>query len=328
MTFNSYIASNKRRTFIFVALTFFVLWLIIFAILGLITGFSNYSSTDRYGNINVSTNKISLIDFVPNIEFSIIITLLIILFLYINSTRITLSLSKAKLISKNDSPVVYNVVEEMAIAAGIPMPKVYIINDDALNAFACGTKEKGYICFTSGIINALKRDELQGVAGHELSHLRNGDSRLMTVIAGVGFAIGIIANIGTRVMWFSGGRNSSNRDNNNANIILVVLALVTLVFAPILTFLIQVALSRKREWLADDSSVELTRNPAGLRKALEKLENAPTTAPHNLSHNLNHLFISEPVNHRSRKFYKKASFMDTHPPLEARIKHLKELENG
>jgi heat shock protein HtpX len=228
----------------------------------------------------------------------------------------------------------------MAIASGIQtMPKVYIIDDLAANAFACGTEKAGNIVFTKGIVEIMDRDELQGIAAHEMSHLKNGDSQLMTVVAGVGMAIGFISAISYRIMFFGGGRRSSNNDNGGGVVALIalVISLAALILSPLLAAITQAAISRKREWMADDSAIAITRNPAGLRSALEKL-NDVVTNPDSSSNNIRHLWVATPISGEISKapdgriLYKvkteKASMLDTHPPLSARIDHLRKVEQG
>jgi heat shock protein HtpX len=274
------------------------------------------------------------------IIISTVICFFVILLLYFRSTKITLGLAKAKPVTHDEEPKLYNLVEEMAVASGIQtMPKIYIIDDLAANAFACGTEKNGNIVFTKGIVEIMDRDELQGVAAHEMSHLKNGDSKLMTIVAGVGMAIGFISAISYRIMFFGGGRRSSNNDNGGGivAIIALVISLAALILSPLLAAITQAAISRKREWMADDSAIAITRNPAGLRSALEKL-NDVVTNPDSSSNNIRHLWVATPVGGQigrapdGRILYnvktEKASMFDTHPPLSARIDHLRKVEQG
>jgi heat shock protein HtpX len=316
MDFRKNIAQNRVKTLAFIFLTFVFLGAIIFAI--------SYLFISR--------------NYVDSLVISLSIGTIVIFILYLNSSNITLHLAKADKIDPSKNKVLYDLVEEVAIAAGIrQMPKIYVIQDLAMNAFACGTVKNGNIVFTAGILQQLNRDELQGVAAHEMSHLKNGDSKLMTIVAGVGMAIGIVAQLGTYMMWFGGGRRDSKNSNDSGllGIILLVVSLAALILSPFLAAITQAAISRKREWMADDSAVSIMRNPTGLRSALQKLGNG-VTKPQNASQNISHLWIANPVpgninvDESGEVEYKRAkpakSMFDTHPPLEERIKHLKKLE--
>jgi len=301
-----------------------------------------------------STDQRYLLIFV-GIFYTILISIAILFILYFSSTNITLSLAKAKPANASQAKYLQGIVEEMAIAAGITCPKVYIINDPSANAFACGSEKAGYVCFTTGILEVMNREELQGVAGHEVSHLKNGDSRLMTIVAGVGMAIGIMGQIAYWLSWFSRRSINSGKTPKNAGGVFILIFhlmmylsyLFYAILAPILYALISAAVSRSRESMADDSSVDLTRNPNGLASALIKLQQLPTSVK-SVSPNLNHLWIAQPEKKGTTKVnadqdfaiarenatvdvaaYKpipeKTSRFDTHPSLTSRILHLKEI---
>ncbi len=207
-------------------------------------------------------------------------------------------------------------VEEMSLAAGLPMPKVYVQESQDINAFATGHKPAdSIICATTGALQQLNTEELEGVIGHEMSHIRNRDILVMTVTVGVVGAIALIAEIAMRMLFFSGG-NSGNK-KGGGNIIVVVIALIFLILAPIFSRLTYLAISRKREYLADADGAYLTRNPTGLAKALEKIKadipddpkGSKTVAP---------LYISNPFKRALRE-----SIWSTHPPLDERIRRLR-----
>ncbi|MDR1033545.1 MAG: M48 family metalloprotease [Bifidobacteriaceae bacterium] len=319
--FQANLRRNRSKSVLFVFLTFFILGILIEAIISATIVFRTGETYD-------------LAAFLTSLPIAFGVAIIIIFVLYLQSSNITLKLANAKVASQQDYLMLNNIITEVSVAAGIKAPKIYVIEDLAPNAFACGTAENGNIVFTRGILQIMNREELQGVAAHEMSHLKNGDSRLMTIIAGVGMAIGFLTFIGSRMMFFSNRRNSSN-NNNVATIIVLIVWILSLLLAPILALLTQAAVSRKREWMADDSAVSLTRNPAGLESALEKLQTA-VTEPASASKNIAHLWIADPVSgdisktndgHISYRPSKKhTSMFDTHPPLEERIKHLKAMQ--
>jgi len=243
---------------------------------------------------------------------------------FFQGDSILLSVSGARKISKADNPQLYNVVEEMTIASGLPkVPDVYIINDPALNAFATGRDaDKAAVAITSGLLEKLNRDELQGVIAHEIGHVKNRDVLLMTISAVMLGAIVIISWYTTRVMFWSGGRRSDRRSGGDGGgsiqAILMILGLVLLILAPIFAQLIYLAISRKREYLADASSALYTRYPEGLASALEKLGNSNTqvkaanqaTAP---MYTINPFAKKRAVN----------DWMSTHPPVSERVRILR-----
>jgi heat shock protein HtpX len=207
-------------------------------------------------------------------------------------------------------------VEEMALAAGIPTPKVYVQDSKDINAFATGHKpEDAIICATTGALQQLNSEELEGVIGHEMSHIRNRDILLMTVTVGVVGAIALIAEIALRMLFLSGGRSGDRKDGGN--IIIVVIAIIFIILAPIFSRLTYLAISRRREYLADADGAYLTRNPEGLAKALEKIKadipddpkGSKTVAP---------LYIANPFKRGLRD-----SIWSTHPPLDERIRRLR-----
>jgi heat shock protein HtpX len=237
--------------------------------------------------------------------------------------KMVLAMANAKEIQKADAPQLYNVVEEMAIAAGVPMPKVMVLETDALNAFATGNKPaNGTIAVTRGLLNSLNRDELQGVVAHEMSHLANLDTRYMVV---VGVTVGLIALICDMILrsmaWGRGNRSSSSDKKGGGAVILIILLIVVAILAPIAAKFVQMAVSRQREYLADATSVRFTRNPSGLISALGKLAEKAEPFP-GVSRATQHLFIVNPV----QTFTSKSSaLLATHPDIADRIARLRNL---
>lgn len=249
---------------------------------------------------------------------------------YFAGSKILLAVSGAKEVTKDVHPQLYNVVEEMKIAAGVPyFPKIYIIDDPAPNAFATGVKpENSAIAVTSGLLATLNRYELQGVVAHEMSHIINRDILLMTFAGVMLGVITIMSDVFFRGMYFGGGSRyrsrSSSKSNGQGQVIIMILAMVLAVLGPILAQLFYFAISRKREYLADASAARLTRYPEGLANALEKIANSThklrsankVTAP---------MYIVNPL---KREGMKLADLTSTHPPISERIKILRALQQG
>jgi heat shock protein HtpX len=241
-----------------------------------------------------------------------------------------MAFSGAKEIEKKDYPQLFNVVEELAIAAGLPMPRVFVIETDAPNAFATGSDPKNAaVAITTGLLNKLNRDELQGVMAHEIGHIRNFDIRYTMLMAMLAGAIVMLSEVFLRMLWYGGatGSNRNRRRNqreggNNAQIIFLLIGVALAVLAPLLTTLIRLALSRQREYLADASAVEFTRNPAGLSRALAKISS--DTAPMESSKVTAPLYIVNPtlgLRGGGR------SLFSTHPPTQERIARLQGLQD-
>lgn len=228
-----------------------------------------------------------------------------------------LGMSGAKEVSRESHPRLFDVVEELSLAARIPMPKVYIVNDPAPNAFATGIKpEKGAVAFTSGLLDKLNREELAGVAAHEIGHIRNYDIRLMTICIALVGVIAMVANIGSRMLLFGGGRGRGG--NNKQNPALAIIALVLVILAPLAAQFVQLAVSRNREYLADATAVELTRNPVGLIHALQKISGDPRDVKRANSTTAS-MYIDVPLHKKRRKH---GNLLATHPPIEQRIERL------
>lgn len=243
---------------------------------------------------------------------------------YFYSDKIVLATSKASQIQKSDNPELFRIIENLCIGDGLPMPKIYIINDVSPNAFATG-RDPGHaiVCVTTGILSLLDKSELEGVIAHELSHIKNFDIRLMGIVAVLVGFIAILANLFTnQLMWGGLGRDREDR-NSNVQLIFMVIGIVLAILSPIVATIIQLAISRKRELLADASGVLLTRYPDALASALEKLSKDPNSLK-SASNATAHLFITNPFKGKSTKRMF-SSLFDTHPPIEERIKILRSM---
>jgi len=240
-------------------------------------------------------------------------------------SRLVVAMADAKEIAKDDAPQLFNVVEEMSIASGVPMPSVRVMETNALNAFATGTStSNATIAVTRGLLNALDRDELQGVIAHEMSHIANLDTRYMTIVGVTVGLIALIADMILRTMRWGGTRSSRNsnsdKKSSGAGLLIIVLVVVAII-APIAAKAVQMAVSRQREYLADATSVQFTRNPSGLISALQKLAAAAAPFP-GVSRATQHLFIVNPI----KTFTAKSSaLMATHPDVADRIARLRNL---
>jgi len=239
---------------------------------------------------------------------------------YYGSDKLVVTMTGAKLIQESDNPKLFNLIQEVTIASGMPMPKVAIVIDDAPNAFATGRNpEHALIAFTTGILDVMDRDQLQGVIAHEMAHVANRDTLVSAVAATTAGAIAILSDMLTRMMWFGGGRDRDREGNGNP--IALVISLVVLILAPLAALMLKSAISRKRESLADATAVAFTRNPAGLRSALEVLA-ADSTVVHQRSTAVAHIWIESPLDAKSV-----SKLFSTHPPIEERIAVLKSMES-
>lgn len=228
------------------------------------------------------------------------------------SDKIVLKMTNAKPASREEFFDLYTVTENLAITAGLPMPKLYVIDDPAPNAFATGRNEKhAVVAATTGLLQRLDRTELEGVIAHELSHIKNKDMLVMTVAVVLAGFIAIVADIFLRMSMFGG-----NSDNNKGGALFAVLAVVAIILAPIAAQLIQLAVSRRREFLADASGALLTRYPEGLASALQKIH-AHATPMKSANHATAHLFIGNPFGAQAGKFMNR--LFSTHPPVEERV---------
>jgi heat shock protein HtpX len=244
---------------------------------------------------------------------------------YYGGDRMVLAASRAREITHEDAPVLFNVVEEMAIAGGLPMPRIYIIDDSAPNAFATGRDpEHASVAVTSGLLEKLDRDELQGVIAHEMAHVGNLDIRYAML---VGILVGttvLISDFFLRGLWFGGGGRRREEEGGQAQLIMIAVAIVLAILAPIFARLLQLSISRQREYLADATAIQFTRNPKGLADALQKIS-SDSEVLEAANRATAHLYIVNPI----KKFEERAKgIFSTHPPVEERIQILRSLETG
>lgn len=248
---------------------------------------------------------------------------------YYSGDKIVLATSGAREIKKNDNPILWNVVENLTITAGLPMPKVYIIPDAAPNAFATGRDPRhASVAVTTGLLDRLEKKELEGVIAHELSHVGNLDIRLMTIVAILVSVVALVSQMFVRAQWFGfGGRNRSDNEGGGSGI-MTILGIVAIILAPIVAMIVQLAISRKREFLADADGALLTRYPDGLADALAKISKYSEPVER-VSGATAHLFISNPLG-SDEENPEKQSFMSklfsTHPPIAERIKILRGMD--
>jgi heat shock protein HtpX len=231
---------------------------------------------------------------------------------YSFADRAILSISGAREAKKGEFPYLVNVVEGLSLAAGIPVPKIYVIDDAGLNAFATGTSpDKASVAFTTGLVKAMNRSELEGVAAHEISHIKNYDSRMATLVVVTVGLIAILSDIGLRSMFYGRGRDRRGGG------LFALLGLAMVILAPIAVQLVRLAISRQREYLADATAVQLTRFPPGLASALEKIRRMGAVVQH-ASEATASLYFANPLSGG-------LSLFSTHPPIEERIRRLREM---
>ena len=294
------IASNKRKTWVLLIVFFLLL-----AIVGYAVGYLFMNS--GFGGVTIA----------------MILGFIYALTMIFQSTEIVMSMNGAREVDRNEEPVLSHVVEDMAMVAQIPMPRVYVIDDAGLNAFATGSNpQNAAVAATSGLLDIMNREELEAVIGHEVSHIRNLDIRISTIAVALASAITLLSSMAGRMMWWGGAsrsRRNSDRDSGGLEVILLVISLLAIVLAPLAATLVQLAISRQREFLADASSVELTRNPQGMINALLKLENSQPMS-HHVDDASSALYINDP---QKPGFLKKLFY--THPPISERIERLKHM---
>lgn len=238
---------------------------------------------------------------------------------YYSSDKLVIRMTGAQVLQESDNPKLFGLVQEVCLASGLPMPKVAVVVDDAPNAFATGRNpEHALIAFTTGILDVMDRDELQGVVAHEMAHVANRDTLVSAVAATTAGAIAIVSDMLIRMMWFGGRRDRES----GANPVTLVISLVVMLMAPIAAMLLKAAISRKRESLADATAVDFTRNPAGLRKALEILARDSTVVQQR-SNAVAHIWIESPLDAKAV-----SKLFATHPPIEERIATLRALEGN
>ena len=289
----SAIAENKRKTVIIMAL--FILFI----------GALGWLFSQIYG------------DGQPSITIGVLIGALIYtLISYYSGSKMALAVNGAKPVEKRDNPHLYRIVENLAITDGLPTPAIYMIDDPSPNAFATGRDPNhSAVCVTTGLMDIMDDSELQGVLAHEMGHVKNYDIRVNIIAFALTAVIGLLADIMLRLSWFGGGDN----DNDNGNQVLFILGIVAAVLAPIVATLIQLAVSRQREYLADATGAITTRYPEGLASAHGKIQQTGS-AMKKQNTSTSHLFFANPLKKRAL-----ASLFSTHPPIEERIKRLQEM---
>jgi heat shock protein HtpX len=297
MNFRTMQAANRRKTIGLLVGMGLLVWLVVYAAL-------TYFGTSTAGIVPIAVG----------------IALVSVWGSYYGSDKLVLTMTGAKLIQESDNPKLFGLIQEVTIASGLPMPKVAIVIDSAPNAFATGRNpEHALIAFTTGILDAMDRDQLQGVIAHEMAHVANRDTLVSAVAATTAGAIAILSDMLTRMMWFGGGRDRNREGGGNP--LALVVSLVILILAPLAAMMLKSAISRKRESLADATAVSFTRNPAGLRSALEVLA-ADSTVVQQRSTAVAHIWIESPLDSKSV-----SKLFSTHPPIAERIAVLKSMES-
>jgi len=306
-----HITKNKRESV-------FLIFMFLLIIIGIGWFFSQY-----YNNSNILYFAIGISAFTSFIS-------------YYFSDSITLSMSGAKEVDRNSAQELYRLVENLTITAGLPMPKVYIIEDSAPNAFATGRDPKhAVVCVTTGILQKLDKVELEGVIAHELSHIGNYDIRVMTMVVVLVGAITLLADWMLRASFWGGKKRSNDNGGGQIGAIIAIAGLVLVILSPIIATLLKLAVSRKREFLADASGAMLTRHPEGLARALEKIsrDTEPLEAANKATA---HMYIVNPFHEdnnsstmgaasKSQSTGWLAGLFNTHPPIEERVKRLREM---
>ncbi len=304
LTFAAEQSENRRNSVLLIILVTLVL-----AALGFAIGYGTTGAVA--GAFGVTTG-------------AIVLAMLLSVGSYFAGDQLVLATSGARQVSQQSAPQLMNVVQEMALAAGVPMPKVYLIDDTAPNAFATGRDPNhASVAITTGLLQKLDREELQGVMGHELSHVRNFDIRFGLLVAVLVGSIALLADFFLRFTFWGGGRRGGDRDRGGGGLVALVyiLAIVLAVIAPFIARLVQLAVSRQREYLADASSVELTRNPAGIQRALAKIASDKEVLEV-ANRATQHLYFTNPI----KKFEERSSSMfSTHPAIVDRINRLRQL---
>ena len=258
------------------------------------------------------------------VAISFLLALIMSLAAYYSGDKMVLAISRAKRIEKRDYPQLFNVIEELSVAGGLPMPAIYVIDDTAPNAFATGRNpQHASVAITTGLMQKLNRDELQGVMAHELSHVGNRDILYATMVGVLVGSIAMISDFFLRSFFWSGGRRRrSDEKGGGIGAILVIVAIVLAILAPICAKLLQLAVSRQREYLADASAAMLTRYPEGLASALEKIAGDKEVLEV-ANRATQHLYIVNPI----KPFEKRASSLfSTHPPIGERITRLRAMK--
>ena len=291
------IASNKRKTLMVI-----VLYMALFVAVGIGIGYFALNSA------------------VAGVIIALIAGGLYSMMMIANATNVVMQLNHAREITdKNQAPMIWNIVSDMSMIAKVPMPRIFIIEDESPNAFATGSSpEKAAVAVTTGLLERLNREELEGVIAHEFGHIRNYDVRLQTIAIALGAVIAMLVQFGSRMMFWGGGRRNRDSDNGGgANAIFMVIGLIAMILGPFMSTILQLALSRNREYLADASAVEFTRNPYGLISALTKISEAPPMTEADKQSAA--LYISNPFGEEGD------SLFSTHPSTANRIKRLEKM---
>ncbi len=305
------IARNKRRSILYIS-AFFLAWLGIGAVVGLL--FSAIGSS-KAGNGPAS-------DVVTGMLIAALAAAGAIVFTLRSGTRLVLSVAGAVPASRDQYPVLFNLVEALALGDGSPIPAIYVVQDDSPNAFATGlSPARAAVTVTSGLLAIMDREELEGVLAHELSHIRNYDTRLLLVVSTLIGLAGLLASLVWRSAFFT---RSRGRDGQQIMLLIFAAGALLSIVAFVVGPLIRLALSRRRESLADASAVELSRNPAGLLSALRKLQ-ANDTPLKKMNHATAAMAIDDPLQHHPSRMHR---LFDTHPPLAERIAVLERMEQG
>ena len=287
-------SANKRKTFLLLFFMAVLVW------------FIAYIAISAFGGTGAGV-----------IPLAVGITLISVWGSYFASDKLVLRMTRAQLITEADNSNLFNVIHEVVIASGLPMPKVAVVNDPAPNAFATGRDPNhALIAFTTGLLDSMDRDELQGVVAHEMSHVANRDTLVSSVAATTAGVIALISDILMRMLWFGGARNRDHQGQQMP----IFLAIIPLILAPIAATLLKAAVSRRRESLADATAVSFTRNPAGLRSALEVLAR-DTTVVQARSNAVAHMYIESPLDASAA-----SKLFATHPPIQERIAALRAME--
>jgi heat shock protein HtpX len=305
--FEQLTGANKRNSVLLV-----ILFIIFICILGAILGWA------VFGDPRAA---------IPSIMLALVVSSISAIIGYYAGPSAVLAMSGARPVSREEDPQLYNIVDELRLASGVPMPVVYMIDTPAMNAFATGRDpQHAAIAVTSGLRQRLKRDELQGVIAHELSHVRNFDTRFMTLMAVLVGVVVLIADMGSRAIFYGGRRRSGDRGGGPIMLVIILLAVVLAIIAPVFATLIQLAVSRQREFLADASAARMTRYPEGLARALEALA-ADTEPMHAASRATAHLFIVQPMMANGQRLREGGSMWSSHPPIEERVERLRSIGN-
>jgi heat shock protein HtpX len=294
-SFRALQSANRRKTILLLLAFGVLIWVV------------SYSAMSYFGGSGVGV-----------IPIAVVISLITVWGSYYASDKLVVRMTGARIISESDNPRLFDLVQEVCLASGLPMPKVAIVVDPAPNAFATGRDPNhALIAFTTGILESMDREELQGVVAHEMAHVANRDTLVSAVAATTAGAIALISDFLMRMLWF-GGR----RERSESNPLVLLFSFVVILLAPLAAMMLRSAISRRRESLADATAVEFTRNPTGLRKALEVLARDSTVVQAR-STAVAHVWIECPLDSKavSRLFA-------THPPIQERIETLRKLEGG